>query len=243
MQYFGGKQKISNELSQFLNNQLKDDQPFVDLFCGSCNVISKINADRIRIANDKHQYLISMWKDLQTGVALPQELTDVQYQYISKHLEDNPGLSGFVGFGCSFSGKWLGGYARSGERNYCLNAYNSTMKKFETLDTVQFYNLDYRDVFIPEGSLVYCDIPYKNTTQYSVKEVGEFNHDEFYQWVKDNSSKYDIYISEYLENKPAGFGIVWQKGSKQDIKNKTGKKAKTNEIVIQYENNELGMAI
>ena len=236
MQYFGGKARISKELSYFFNNQLKDNQPFVDMFCGSCNIIAKINSDRVRIANDKHKYLISMWKDLQNGVDFPKELTEVQYKYISKHLDENQGLSGFVGFGCSFSGKWWGGYARRKpiQRNYCLNAYNSTIKKIKTMDTVQFYNLDYKDVFIPSGSLIYCDIPYKNKTQYNSKEVGRFNHVEFYQWVKDNSSKYDIYISEYFENNPKEFEIVWKKESKQDIKNKENKSYKTIEIVTQY---------
>lgn len=64
MQYFGGKQRISKELTKFINSQLNEDQPFVDLFCGSCNVITKINDDRLRIANDKHKYLISMWEAL-----------------------------------------------------------------------------------------------------------------------------------------------------------------------------------
>ena len=32
MRYFGGKQRISKPLCNFLNSQLKDNQPFVDLF-------------------------------------------------------------------------------------------------------------------------------------------------------------------------------------------------------------------
>ena len=74
MQYFGGKQRISKQLSQYLNSQLKDSQPFVDLFCGSCNIISKIDTDRLRIANDKHKYLISMWKELQNGWQMPDNI-------------------------------------------------------------------------------------------------------------------------------------------------------------------------
>lgn len=62
MQYFGGKQRISKDLSKFLNCQLEDGQPFIDLFCGSCNIISKIEPNRIRIANDKHRYMIVKWR-------------------------------------------------------------------------------------------------------------------------------------------------------------------------------------
>ena len=60
MRYFGGKQRISKPLSKFLNEQLKENQPFVDLFCGSCNVMINIEGDRLKIANDKHKYLIAM---------------------------------------------------------------------------------------------------------------------------------------------------------------------------------------
>ena len=42
MQYFGGKAKIAKELSKELQSRLKEGQAFVDLFCGSCNVVSRI---------------------------------------------------------------------------------------------------------------------------------------------------------------------------------------------------------
>ena len=50
-------------------------------------------------------------------------------------------LSGcsFVGFGCSFAGKWFGGYARSNDkRNYAKMAKNSLNKKI-----INLYNWSY----------------------------------------------------------------------------------------------------
>lgn len=234
IRYFGGKQKISKPLSEFLNNQLKENQTFVDLFCGSCNVITKIDDKRLRVANDRHKYLISMWKELQKGWQPPTNLTKEGYYEVKDNQDDKPYLTGFVGFGCSFAGKWFGGYASSDSRNYCENAYNSTMKKLKNLNNVQFYNLNYSDVDIPLGSLVYCDIPYKNTTQYNSKEVGKFDHDEFYKWVKNNSNKYEIYISEYKENIPDDFEVVWEYNSKKDIRNSNGIQEKTTEVLIKY---------
>ena len=237
MRYFGGKQRISKPLTEFLNLQLKEGQPFVDLFCGSCNVISKINANRERIANDKHYYLIEMWKALQNGWEMPDSISEEEYRYIRNNKNEKPYLTGFVGFGCSYSGKWWGGYCRGGEnRNYCLNAKNSTIKKLKGLKNVLFYNEDYKNVEIPIGSLVYCDIPYRDTTQYCKSEVGDFNHEEFYQWVRDNCDKYDIYISEYKENVPDDFEIVWEFESKKDIRNKNNEREKTIEILMKYNN-------
>lgn len=159
MQYFGGKQRISKELSTFLNGELKENQPFVDMFCGSCNVVTKINPKRLRVANDKHTPLISMWKYLQTGGKLPDVVTEEDYYGIKADGPDH--LTGFVGFGLSFAGKWWGGYARSGNRDYLQNAKNSLNKKLVHLQDVCFLNYDYKDCPLPDGCLVYCDIPYK----------------------------------------------------------------------------------
>lgn len=235
MRYFGGKQRISKPLSEFLNSQLKEGQPFVDLFCGSCNIISKISDDRLRIANDKHKYLIAMWNGLQKGYKLPSELSEEEYKYIQNNKDEDMILTGFVGFGCSYSGKWFGGYCRDNtKRNYCLNAKNSNLRLLNKINDVKFFNMDYKDVEIPIGSLVYCDIPYRNTTPYCKSEVGEFNHDEFYKWVKDNHTNYDIYISEYKHNVPKDFQIVWELPSKKDIRNKDNIQEKTNEVLFKY---------
>ena len=195
MRYFGGKQRISKSLSEYLNSQLKTEQPFVDLFCGSCNIISKIDKDRLRIANDKHKYLISMWKELQNGWQMPDNISEEEYKYIKDHKDENPALTGFVGFGLSYSGKWFGGYCRGGkDRNYCLNAKNSNNKILNNIMDVKFYNLNYDEVPIPNGSLVYCDIPYKNTNRYG-DEKAEFDYNSFYDWAC--SQNVPVFISEY----------------------------------------------
>ena len=67
MQYLGGKAKIAKPLSEFLNSQLTEGQTFIDLFCGSCNVVSNIRQDVKRYANDKNKYLPAMWSALQHG--------------------------------------------------------------------------------------------------------------------------------------------------------------------------------
>lgn len=230
MHYFGGKAKIAKELSQYINSILKPGQTFVDLFCGSCNVVSKIDSNRIRIANDIHYELIEMWKAIQSNQDLPSIITEEQYKDI--RYNDHPAwLKGFVGFGCSYSGKWWGGFARSNpkNRNYCLNAKNSTLRKVSGIKDVEFHNKQYYDVNIPEGSLVYCDIPYKNTTKYS---TGHFDHDKFYTWAKENSHKYTILVSEYEDNIQDGWDVIWKMDSKQDIHSKIGKKH-TVEILVK----------
>ena len=238
MQYFGGKAKIAKELSGVLNKYLEgNDKPFIDAFCGSCNAISKINPDRVRIANDKHKELIAMWQYVQEmGVErLPTDVSKELYYYIKTSTTSPDWLKGFVGFGCSFAGKWWGGYATSDnkERNYATNAINTIAKKLKGLSGVSFTCGDYFDIIIPERpSVIYCDIPYRNTTGYS---NGAFNHEAFYQWGnKMKALGHIVLVSEYEMNVDEAMkgNIVWCKESKKDIRDKDDVQQKTVEVLL-----------
>lgn len=109
MQYMGGKFRISNQISMILNQRLNKGGAFVSLFCGSCAIESKVQAET-KILNDIHPYLIAMWKGLQNGWKPPSIITKDEYYYIKEHKDENPSLTGFVGFGCSFGGKYLVGW-------------------------------------------------------------------------------------------------------------------------------------
>lgn len=53
---------------------------------------------------------------------------------------------------------------------------------------------DYRDVVIPDGSVIYADIPYRTSTQkddYGVR----FDHEAFYDWCEAQTQP--LFISEY----------------------------------------------
>ena len=134
MHYFGGKFKISKDLANVLNPITKG-KPFVDLFCGACNVIEKITTASSRMANDNSPYLIALLKAIQDGYEPPICVTREQYNYVMSHLDENPALSGFVGIGCSFSGGWKNGYARTINKghNYPKEARNTLLRQKQKL--------------------------------------------------------------------------------------------------------------
>lgn len=232
MQYFGGKAKIAKELSAFLQSQLKPNQPFVDLFCGSCNVVSKIKATK-RYANDLHRELIALHKAVQGGQELPSSISEEEYLHIKRNKSDYPDwLLAFVGFGCSFSGRYFEGYARSKNlQDYCGCARNTLIKKHSSMKDVVFINLNYVDVQIPHDSFIYCDIPYLSSTKkYS---VGNFLHNDFYKYAKQQQSKgHTVYVSEYEHNVPEDWEVVWRHESTKSIRNKEGVQEATVEIVM-----------
>lgn len=60
MKYMGSKNRIANEIIPIMLKSRKPDQLFVDMFCGGCHIVQKINGKRL--ANDKNKYLIAMWE-------------------------------------------------------------------------------------------------------------------------------------------------------------------------------------
>lgn len=184
MRYMGGKSRISKQIAEVLNSAINKDTPFVSLFCGSCAIESKVQAD-VKILNDKHPYLIAMWQALQNGWTPPDVVTKEEYYRVKANMDENPALTGFVGFGCSFGGKWFGGLAsnKKGD-NYCARAERSLLKDLRGVQSATFTCLDYHDVEIPDGAVVYCDPPYANTTGYT---VGQFDTNEFWDYMRQLS--------------------------------------------------------
>lgn len=204
MRYMGGKSRISKKIAEVLNSATNKDTPFVSLFCGSCAIESKVQAD-VKILNDKHPYLIAMWQALQNGWMPPDVVTKEEYYRVKSNMNENPALTGFVGFGCSFGGKWWGGLAsnKKGD-NYCARAERSLLKDLPGVQYATFTCLDYHDVEIPDSAVIYCDPPYANTTGYT---VGQFDTDEFWDYMRQLSKRCDVYISE--ESAPDDFECVW----------------------------------
>ena len=206
MQYMGGKSRISKQIAEILNSAINKDTPFVSLFCGSCAIESKVQAD-VKILNDKHPYLIAMWQALQNGWTPPDVVTKEEYYRVKANMDENPALTGFVGFGCSFGGKWWGGYAKDKRGDdYCGQAKRGLLKDLVGIQSATFTCLDYHDVEIQDGAVVYCDPPYVNTTGYT---VGQFDTNEFWDYMRQLSKRCNVYISE--ESSPDDFECIWSK--------------------------------
>lgn len=229
MRYFGGKARIASRLAPVIQSRLKPGQAFVDLFCGSCNIVSRIQAP-IRIANDVHKSLILLHKAVQDGWVPPAFVSESEYAQ-AKSMDDGP-IKGFVGFGWSFGGKWFGGYTLDERKEkYAVSTRNTLLKKHKSMKDVQFLNMDYSEVPLPPHSLVYCDIPYRGTTGYS---TGDFDHTRFYAWAAEARAQgHDVLVSEYANNVQPDWEVVWSISAKQDIRRANNAQATTEEILMR----------
>ena len=210
MRYQGGKSRIATSIAVAIEREREreSNQTFVSLFCGSCAVEAKLapHFNKV-ICNDKHEYLIEMLKGVQNGYELPEYISEEEYKHIRLHKDEDKVLTGFVGFGCSFGGKFFGGYARNKEQtNYALQSKKSLLKDMVQLPNAEFTCLDYRDVEIPNGSIVYADPPYANTTTYQGQK---FDSEAFWEYMRQISKHSQVFISE--QTAPDDFECIWEK--------------------------------
>jgi DNA adenine methylase len=229
MKYMGSKNRHAKELLPIILKDRKPGQWYVEPFAGGMNMIDKVDGNRI--ASDTHKSLIALFSGVVNGHELPDIITEEEYR-AARFLSDYSPLKGFIGFGCSYSGKWFGGYARGNDnagtpRNYALESKNNILKQRDKLLGVKFFDLPYNDLEIPRDSIIYCDPPYEGTTSYKDK----FNHEKFWEWCRGMSFQgHSIFISEY--NAPGDFKCVWQKVVNNTLVQNTGSKQGVEKLFV-----------
>jgi len=190
MRYFGGKAKIASKIARFLNNIRVDGQMYVEPFIGSANIAQYI--DEPKYCLDNCEDLILLWQDLQKGWKPPNYISEEEY--LKLKTDKSSALRAFAGFGCSHSGKFFGGYAKEGKRNFAEDARKSLQKKLVNLKNTKFECKDYRSLSF-NNCLIYCDPPYRNTCKdFAVKG---FDHDEFWSIMRKWSKNNIVIVSEY----------------------------------------------
>lgn len=197
MKYQGSKNKIAKHILPIILKDRTEGQYYVEPFMGGGNLIDKV--DGLRIGNDLNYHLIEMWRALQKGWLPPDEISEAEYKYLkaAQDIED-PALVAFAGFCCSYSGIWFTSYAKCSKcskgRNYAAEGFRNLVKQLPKMIGVELHNVDYIDLEIPKGSIIYCDPPYRGTTGY----LHDLDHDIFWQWCRDKSlDGHHVYISEY----------------------------------------------
>lgn len=162
-----------------------------------------------------------MWAALADGWLPPEHLPEVTYRWLKEAADPTNPLTAFAGFGCSFAGKWFGGYARGGEgRDYAANAASSLRKKLRGMLDVGWRCGDYRQLSYPPRSVIYCDPPYSGTTQYG-GAPDPFNWVSFWQFCRDKYAEgHAVFVSEYQA--PHDFLTILEINTRLDIRTADG---------------------
>lgn len=214
MKYMGSKNRIAKHILPIILKDRQENQYYVEPFVGGANIIDKV--DGLRIGSDSNKYLIALLNSIKKGDKPPLNVSKKTYYEVKNNINDfNPAFVGWVGFCCSFRGKWFGGYVNNYSikrikkdgslPNYQIESRNSLIKQSKKIKDVDFVNTSYQDLDIPSKSIIYCDPPYKGVTSYKDK----FDSDVFYVWCQDMAKKgHTVFLSEY--NAPISiFEEVW----------------------------------
>ena len=226
MKYMGSKSRIINEILPILLSDRKENQWYVELFCGGCNSIDKV--DGRRIANDKNKYLIAMWKGLQENKERVKIITKDLYSRARD--EYNKGINvefsdfeiGWIGWMGSYNGRFFdGGYSGhdvgNTHRDYITEQIRNTESQIENIKDIKFFSKDYSEFDFKEECIIYCDIPYKDTKQYITSK--NFDHEKFWEWCRDMYNRgHKVFISEYQA--PEDFVCLWSKEITNSMNNK-----------------------
>lgn len=227
MQYLGGKSKTRKQIAGYLES-VREGRQYLEPFVGGGWILQEMSGERY--ASDSNGALITMYKALQTGWVPPENVSEELYrEYKDKQDEDDP-LTAFIGIGCSFGGKWFGGYARQKGYNFAAGGKRSLLKQLPLIQDVHFLHRDYR-WFFPETTLIYCDPPYEGTTGYR----SGFSHKVFWDTIREWSEEKHgntVVVSEY--NAPADFQCVLEIPTKTIIRDSSNKPLESVEKLFTY---------
>ncbi len=226
MKYLGGKyfigKEIANVMKDFIPQEYQNSQ-YLEPFCGALSVLTHMNEDFDCIASDYHPDLIEMWKKVQDNTFKPpKSINEQQYEKIKNYKSPNA-LKAFIGFGCSFGGRFFGAYApkyaNGKNEDYLKEAVNSINRKRPKIQGVKFNCISY-DKLNPINMIIYCDPPYKFSKfpikyRRDVKYYDIFDNEKFWNIIRKWSKNNIVFISEVTA--PDDFLPIWDKKSHRTV--------------------------
>lgn len=173
---------------------------------------------------------------------MPEDISKEEYAAVRNSWHSQDGkfpdwYIGAVGYLASFNAKFFGGYAGIGNDKGKLRYYYDESKRnlssqLPHLKDVEFEEKDYRSIDLStlQGGVIYCDIPYQNTTGYQQ----EFDHETFWRWAEEAAKTNVVLVSE--QTAPASWRSIWSKPVKRTLNAPV--KFEITERLYLYDNNK-----
>jgi DNA adenine methylase len=216
MQYMGGKGRIAKELTSVMLPMCEDRTGYLEPFVGGGFMFEQMAPHfEHRAAGDVMPDLALLWQAVAEGWIPPAEVTREQYAELRR--AEPSALRAFVGFGCSFGGKWFGGYASDGNgRDYAGAAKKGIERKRAAFTGSHIRQCGYESwKFDIAKVAVYCDPPYAGTTGYS--GTSGWDVERFWTWARlMSTSGAQVFVSEY--DAPEGWESIWTRTVKSTLR-------------------------
>lgn len=216
--YGGGKSRIGKEVYEVIKkieSKLEwEADDFFEPFCGMLGVsIHAAAEDRHVTACDANKDIMLMWRAMQKGW-MPEKdhCTREEYEKL-KHSKKHSAERGFIGVACGYGGIFFAGY-----RGYIYKDH-SALKMAKRVMRNKVLPYLHNFTFLPARSYetftklknltIYCDPPYLNNNYASTNAHFKFDHEKFWNIMRQWSKKNLVIISEY--EAPEDFVCIWSK--------------------------------
>lgn len=230
--YQGGKARIGKEIHDNIIKLEKDlnifenEFDYFEPFIGMAGVMRHFGNDnetgvstRKLYASDINKDVVLMWKALQKGWSPPSKCTEKMFLKL-KYSKKHSAARGFVGNACSFGGMFFGSFAgnyTSDDVSFAEVAKRNIKKITPSMEHVKFLNPSSYTIYSPKNMVIYCDPPYLHNN-ISSKFFKNFNHDEFWDIMREWSKNNVVIISERVA--PKDFKPIWSKKYRTTTMNK-----------------------
>lgn len=225
IRYVGGKTRHAKTIAAILRTNTGYQYYLEPFFGGGSMARETVGIAPVRVASDINSNLMELYQAIQRGWRPPETVNEEVYT-AAKSWTDSPTKT-YIGFACSYGGKWFGGYARDKKtgRDLTHESYNRIMRDAQFLRGMKLFSRSYDEWYVDENFLVYCDPPYRGTLGYG----DSFDHDHFWDIMREwSESGARVYISEYQA--PADFVSVWSKPTSVAIHNQATNNRKLEQL-------------
>ncbi len=214
----GGKKVIGGQIAKVVKEVVMQGdrrRPYLEPFVGMCGILQHMTegGQRACFAFDLQPDVVALWQAVKQGWHPPQR-TISKEEYDQWRQDPSPSeMRAFVGFGCSYSGKYFGGYIKDNGKE--TPRWEKNRRSLERVipqiagGNIQFEQADYRQIdlsLFPKDTVILCDPPYFQTTGFS---VGQFDHQEFWALMRQWGQTNDVVICE--QTAPDDFVSIWEK--------------------------------
>lgn len=207
MRYPGSKRRYRGVLVELIEKVRDGRDIYLEPFLGGGESFEAVAPMfGTAMGGELNEDLAMMWDAVSKGWLPPEHVSETEYAEIRK--SEPSALRGFVGTGCSFGGKWFGGYARGGfsggkPRDHQAESFRAVKRAAPAFAGREVRNCDYREWAVGSGMVVYCDPPYAGTLKYR----DDFDHEVFWQTMNEwSDSGAVVVVSE--QSAPEGWGPI-----------------------------------
>lgn len=224
MRYLGGKYRVAPKFRAAILKRVPNSKTVWDAFCGGLGFAEAFSDFKLT-CSDVNPHLICLYKAWASGwrpdtSAITRDLWN---RYRAEQPEEP--MTAFLGIGCSFGGKWFGGYAGPLDKsNGAMRVYwdetRRALDRFFTkcagIPRFQVRNF-LEDPTYPVCDITYLDPPYAATTGYDY--VSGFDHDLFWHRAgRMVEAGRAVFVSEQVA--PPSWEVIWENTRRQTTSRK-----------------------